>query len=132
MRPRQTRMTPACFVSWDYCIVTRAASEPQARGATWRDRCALNKCSCARDLSALVRRPACRHRERTMAHPPAVERDLQAFWRDPARVEKFKKDAMTHGWFVTLEQAQIKGDVGPALFAFEYRRYYGQTLDKVR
>jgi hypothetical protein len=67
-----------------------------------------------------------------VALPPAVQRDLQAFWSDPARVEKFKKDAMAVGWFVTLEQAQIKGHVGPAMFAYEYRRYYNQALDKIR
>ena len=66
-----------------------------------------------------------------MALPPAVQQDLRVFWSDPARVAKFKKDAMTWGWFVTLEDGRAKGNVGPAMFAFEYRRYYSETQDKI-
>jgi hypothetical protein len=64
--------------------------------------------------------------------PPAVQRDAQAFWSDPARVEKFKKDAMTLGWFLILDLARANREIGPDLFAHEYRRYYNQTLAKVR
>src|SRR6266705_4090625 len=71
-------------------------------------------------------------RRKAMAHPPDVERDLRAFWSDPARVAKYKRDAMSTGWFVALEQSQLRGDIGPAMFAFEYRRYYNETLGKIR
>jgi hypothetical protein len=73
-----------------------------------------------------------RQKESAVSLPPAVQRDAQAFWSDPARVEKFKKDAMTLGWFIVLDLARANREIGPDLFAYEYRRYYNQTLAKVR
>jgi len=52
--------------------------------------------------------------------------------KDPAKLAKLTKAAMTNGFFVALEQARIEGTVGPALFGHEYRRYFDMLLNSVR
>jgi len=63
--------------------------------------------------------------------PAAVKREFDAFKQNPANVVIFSTEAMTHGYFVALDQARIKGSIGPALFGHEYRRYFGMALNQI-
>lgn len=63
--------------------------------------------------------------------PAAVIREFEAFKTDPAKVALFSNAAMTHGYFVALDQARINGSVGPAFFRHEYRRYFDLALEKI-
>jgi hypothetical protein len=67
-----------------------------------------------------------------MTVSPELKREHAAFISDPAKVAKYVNAAMSHGFFVALEQARIDKTIGPALFSHEYRRYYGMLLDHVR
>ena len=64
--------------------------------------------------------------------PAAVKREFEAFKKNTAKLAQFSKAAMSHGYFVALEQARIDGSVGPALFRHEYRRYFDITLTAIR
>lgn len=64
--------------------------------------------------------------------PAAVRREFEALKKNAAALAKLSQAAMTHGYFVALEQARIEGTVGPALFRHQYRRYFDIILEKVR
>jgi hypothetical protein len=64
--------------------------------------------------------------------PAAVKREFEAFKANAAKLAQFSQAAMSHGYFVALEQARIDGSIGPALFAHEYRRYFDIVLESVR
>jgi hypothetical protein len=67
----------------------------------------------------------------TIKPDEATKAQFRAFTSDPARLAKYTQAAMTHGFFYALEQARSRGEMGPALFAHEYRRYYGMLLAKI-
>ena len=63
--------------------------------------------------------------------PAAVKREFEAFKKDRTKVAQFSNAAMTHGYFVALDQARMSGAVGPALFRHEYRRYFDIALGQI-
>jgi hypothetical protein len=60
-----------------------------------------------------------------------VKRQHAAFMANPAKVKEFAGFAMQYGFFVGIEQARIKGDIGAALFRHEYRRYFDMIHERV-
>jgi hypothetical protein len=64
--------------------------------------------------------------------PAAVKREFEALKKNAAKLAQFSQSAMSHGYFVALEQARIDGSVGPALFGHEYRRYFDIILESIR
>ena len=63
--------------------------------------------------------------------PAAVKREFEAFKKDRTKVAQFSNAAMTHGYFVALDQARMSGAIGPALFRHEYRRYFHIALSQI-
>jgi hypothetical protein len=61
-----------------------------------------------------------------------AKREHKAFMANPAKVKEFIDFALQNGFFVGVEQARIKGVVGPAHFRYEYRRYFDMLHERVR
>jgi hypothetical protein len=60
-----------------------------------------------------------------------VKREHKALMANPTQLKAFSEAAMQTGFFVALDQARMKGVVGPALFRHEYRRYYEMIQERV-
>jgi len=62
----------------------------------------------------------------------AVKREHAAFIQDRARMQQFIDAGMSNGFFVTLEQARTEGSIGPALFRYQYRKYFDMIQQSIQ
>jgi len=62
----------------------------------------------------------------------AVQKDIDDFYKDPAKVQQFLTLALNLGYFNALDQGRMTGLIKMAMFEHEYRRIYTELLPKIR